>query len=354
VTWDVLVVGAGPAGCAAAARSSLGGATVAMVHRPRRNQRPSEALAGAAARLVSAAGLGTVDDVAEGRCGGTLSAWGTDHLAAADSFPSPEGAGWWIDRVRFDAALRDRCAALGVAVVTGRVTGVRREQPCWVVSFAGGAQTVADWVIDATGRAGVVARQLGASRRLGPELVAVHARTSGVSESVPSRVFLEAEPNGWWYVGASSQNRIGAAAVVQPSDARWLLTGEHFAQRLGQTRHLSRWAHQHSGWSAPRTSAASGSALDRVFGDGWVACGDAAMALDPISGQGLLGALAGGLAAAQAICSSDTRAQMRRIATRHADVLRIYNLRRAAAYLAEQRWPQQPFWSAQRSCRSLG
>jgi flavin-dependent dehydrogenase len=323
-----------------------------MVHRPHRNQRPSEALAGPAARLMCAAGLGTVDDVAEGPCGGTLSAWGTDHLAATDSFTSPDGAGWWVDRASFDAALRDRCAALGVAVVTGRVTCVRREQHRWTVSLAGGAQMVADWVIDATGRVGAVARCLGASRQPGPALVAVHARTSGVGESVPSRIFLEADRDGWWYVGASSRHRIGATAVVQPSDARWLLTAEHFVERLGQTRHLSRWAGQHSGWSVPRTSPASGSALDRVFGDGWIACGDAAMALDPISGQGLFGALAGGLAAAQAICSSDTPAQMRRIAARHADVLRIYNRRRTAAYRGEHRWPEQQFWATQRSCRS--
>jgi flavin-dependent dehydrogenase len=322
-----------------------------MVHRPHCNQRPSEALAGPAARLVYAAGLGIVDDMTEGRCGGTLSAWGTDHLAATDSFTSPDGAGWWVDRVRFDAALRDRCAALGVAVVTGRVTGVRREQHCWMVSLAGGAQTMADWVIDATGRVGAVARCLGASRQPGPALVAVHARTSGVDESVPSRVFLEAEPDGWWYVGASSRHRIGATAVVQPSDARWLLTAEHFVGRLGQTRHLSRWAGQHGGWNAPRTSPASSSALDRVFGEGWIACGDAAMALDPISGQGLVGALAGGLVAAQAICSSDTSTQMRRIATRHADVLRIYKRRRTAAYRREHRWPEQPFWATQSSGR---
>ena len=56
MTLDVLVVGAGPAGCAAAARLSLDGANVAMVHHPRRHDRPSEALAGAVARVMAAAG----------------------------------------------------------------------------------------------------------------------------------------------------------------------------------------------------------------------------------------------------------------------------------------------------------
>ena len=350
MTLDVLVVGAGPAGCAAAARLSLDGATVAVVHHPRRHERPSEALAGAAARVMAAAGLGAVDDVAEGRCGGTLSAWGSGDFAATDTFASPGGAGWWVDRGRFDAALRDRCEALGVSWVTGRVTAVRRQQRSWGLSLASGAEMAATWVIDATGRTGAVARRLGASRRTGTQLVAVYARTNGVCESAPSRVFLESEPDGWWYVGGSSRHRIGATAVAQPSRARSLLTTEHFVKRLAQMHHLGRWAGQHTHWNAPRTSLASSSTLDRVFGPDWVACGDAALAFDPISGQGLLGALVTGLGAAQAICSSNTSAAMRGYAARHADVFRIYELRRAAAYRREQRWPDRPFWSAQVSC----
>jgi flavin-dependent dehydrogenase len=353
VTVDVVVVGGGPAGCAAAARSALDGATVTVVHRPRRDERPSESLPAAAARVMRAAGLGTVDDVAQGRCGGTLSAWGTAHLAVNDSFASPEGAGWWVDRARFDAALRDRCASLGVAVLPRRAKAVWRDNHCWIVDFAGGGQIRAGWVIDATGRAGALTRRLGASRRAGPGLLAVHARTKEASETTPSRVLLETGPHGWWYVGTSSNRQIGACAVVQPSLARLLLSTEHFAKSLNHTSHLGCWARGHQ-FSAPRTSWASSSALDRVSGAGWVACGDAAMALDPISGQGLLGALAGGLAAAQAICSSDTARQMRQIAARHAEVLRIYELRRSAAYRSEQRWPQHPFWSTQHSCHNLG
>lgn len=350
MTLDVLVVGAGPAGCAAAARLSLNGATVAMVHHPRRHERPSEALAGAAARVMTAAGLGAVDDLAEGRCAGTLSAWGSDDFAATDSFTSPDGTGWWVDRGRFDAALRDRCDAVGVSRVTGRVTALRRQHRCWAVSFASGAEMAATWVIDATGRTSAVARRLGASRRTDTQLVAVHARTNLATKSAPSRIFLESEPDGWWCVGSSSKHRIAATAVMHPTRAHLLLTREHFVKRLGQMHHLGRWAGQHTNWNAPRTSLVSSSTLDRVVGPGWVACGDAAAAFDPISGQGLLGAVVSGLTAAQAICSSDTRAAMKAYAARHAEVVRIYELRRAAAYRREQRWPDRPFWLAQESC----
>jgi flavin-dependent dehydrogenase len=353
VMLDVLVAGGGPAGCAAAATLRLAGATVAMAHHPRRHHRPSEALPGSAARVMAAAGLGAINDAAEGRCAGTLSAWGSAHLAATDTFASPDGVGWWVDRSRFDTALHDRCGALGVTRITGRVVAVHRQRNHWAINLANGAAIAASWVIDATGQSGALARQLGGVRRTGAKLLAVHAQTSSASQSMPSRVFLESAPEGWWYIGSSSAHRIGATAIVQPGHARSVLSTQDFVQHLAQMRHLSRWARQHT-WGAPHTSLASSSTLDRVTGPSWVACGDAASALDPISGQGLLGALVSGLAAAQAICSSNTKNAMDSLAGQHAEVVRIYELRRAAAYQQETRWPDHRFWSAQRLPRAQG
>jgi flavin-dependent dehydrogenase len=294
---------------------------------------------------MAATGLGNPNDAAEGRCVGTLSAWGSADLVATDSFASADGAGWWVDRSRFDTFLRDRCEALGVTSVTGRVTALHRHQHSWEVSLATGAQMAATWVIDATGRTGALARQLGAFRRTRTKLLAVHARTTLASQTPPSRVFLESEPEGWWYIGRSSADRIGATAIVLPSHARSLLTAQRFVKHLAQMNHLGHWARKHTSWSAAHTSVASSSTLDRVCGPCWVACGDAAAAFDPISGQGLLGALVSGLAAAQAICASDTAAAMDCLAGSQAEVIRICELRRVGAYRQEKRWPDNPFWS---------
>jgi 2-polyprenyl-6-methoxyphenol hydroxylase-like FAD-dependent oxidoreductase len=221
VTVDALIVGAGPAGCAAAARLARDGAAVVLVHRTSGNPRRSESLPGAAARVLSAAGLGTVDALTEGRCGGTLSAWGTDRLAAWDTFASPDGTGWFIDRAIFDAALRRRCAEMAVAVRTDHAQVLRRVGRRWCARFAEGPDVVAQWVIDATGRTSAVARRMGAIRRTSAPLVAVHAaRPLEEHEVAPTRVFLESEPDGWWYVGASSRHDISAVAVVRPVDAR--------------------------------------------------------------------------------------------------------------------------------------
>lgn len=349
---DALVVGAGPAGCAAAARLARDGAKAVLVHHPSANQRHSESLPGAAARALAGAGLDPVDDLVEGRCGGALSAWGSDRLVASDAFAAPDGPGWWIDRNRFDSALRRRCVGLGITLITGRTHDLRRVGRGWAARTAAGPDVTARWVIDATGRVAVVARRLGAIRQTGPPLVAVHAGTTTPREQPPSRVFLEAEADGWWYVGASSQRLISAVAIVDPVDARRLRCRKHFVTRLGALPSLGRFAGAPTDWSAPQVSPAGGAWLNPVCGQGWIACGDAALVFDPLSSQGLLGALASGVSAANAISSDDTSAAFADIAARHADILAIYEARRSAAYGGVHRWAQRPFWAGQNNRRS--
>jgi flavin-dependent dehydrogenase len=345
---DALVVGAGPAGCAAAARLAGDGAKVAMLHHPSGGHRHSESLPAAGTRALVAAGLGPVDTLAEGRCRGTLMAWGSNQLVGFDAFASPDGAGWWIDRARFDSALRHRCAALGVAIPAGRIRHLHRAGQAWVARIGSGPDLCAPWVIDATGRAAAVARRLGAARRGGPPLVAVHARTLAPSNDVVTRIVLEAEADGWWYVGASSHQRIGAVRMADPRVVAQLRDREHFVARLVALPHLGRFAGDAPGWSPPQACPAGGGWLDVVCGEGWIACGDAALAFDPLSGQGLLGALASGVAAAQAISSAETATAVAEISARHAEVRAIYQARRQAAYAREHRWPDRPFWSRQR------
>jgi flavin-dependent dehydrogenase len=130
-----------------------------------------------------------------------------------------------------------------------------------------------------------------------------------------SFTFVEAVENGWWYSAPIPDGRIvrmfvtesgGSAAAVQSS----------------------------------RRVDASSMRLDRVTGDGWLAVGDAATALDPLSSHGLGNALAQAIEAASAIVSGSFARYERMVDTMWESYVRV----RHATYALEQRWPHSPFW----------
>ena len=71
--------------------------------------------------------------------------------------------------------------------------------------------------------------------------------------------------------------------------------------RLQQTIHTQSRLHAFDLQAALRVVAANSSRLDCVSGRGWLAVGDAAMAFDPLSSQGLVQALASGIRAGEAL-----------------------------------------------------
>src|ERR1700683_5170843 len=99
----------------------------------------------------------------------------------------------------------------------------------------------------------------------------------------------------------------------------------------------------------PATSRVGWHCLGRAafYGEGWIACGDAAMSFDPISGQGIFAALHSGSAAAHAVHAAldGERVLLSAYARRLEEVWSIYRARRETLYASEQRWPARPFWS---------
>jgi flavin-dependent dehydrogenase len=92
--------------------------------------------------------------------------------------------------------------------------------------------------------------------------------------------------------------------------------------------------------------AANSSTLDHITGRAWLAAGDAAMAFDPLSSQGISQALESGALAGEAVnrhlkqdpaALPQYAAQMRRVFSRYAQLYAGY-------YGREQRWPDSTFW----------
>jgi 2-polyprenyl-6-methoxyphenol hydroxylase-like FAD-dependent oxidoreductase len=180
--------------------------------------------------------------------------------------------------------------------------------------------------------------------------VAVHARVRARGGG-DSRTLTEAAPDGWWYAALLPAAELAVAFVTEPRLARRmdLLSPAGFAARLAETRWLS--ARIGPGALAvlagPRGADAGSARLDRVSGDGWVAVGDAAISLDPLSSQGILTALFTGLRAGRAIAANlgGQPGALNGYARQIEEIWRAYRSNREACYAAETRWPYRPFWT---------
>lgn len=357
--FDAIVAGGGPAGATAALVLARSGRRVLLMD-PTRGEaaRPGEALAPAARPVLR--DLGLLDRLAEGGhlpCYGNLSVWGADEPHVTDFLLNPYGTGWHVDRARFDAMLRDEAVAAGAVLRVGRLLGAERlAGDRWLVRIDREAGAVASlgcsWLVDATGRRAAIALRHGAARRRDDALVALHARfrpAPGAPVDRDSRTMIEAVPDGWYYSALlpSGERAVALLTDADLTDAA-TRTAEGFRERLRSARHLRRTldAHVYRIAGRPRGAAAGGSRLEAPVGEGWVAVGDAALAFDPLSSQGLLCALETGSRSGRAIdrALAGDGAPLGDYARAVEQIDAAYREGLAACYAAERRWPDRPFW----------
>jgi flavin-dependent dehydrogenase len=106
--------------------------------------------------------------------------------------------------------------------------------------------------------------------------------------------------------------------------------------------------------ATPRRQVARSAAsqyLDCVCGMDWIACGDAALALDPLSGQGILAALRTGIFAAYAAGDWIRGGESSALSRYQGFIDRTrdgYLQARRRYYSEELRWPECTFWQRRR------
>ena len=325
----VAIVGGGPAASAAALSLARRGINSIILERgDDRGDKPGESLPPSALPLLQSLGIAEAlnDHLA---VHGQRSAWGSE---VADEMPFlflPYGNGWHLDRRRFEQLLIDRALAWGAVRRAGaRVVDVRRHGRTWALRLQNGTSLDSAFLIDATGRASWLGRRLGARRMHHDPLVASVAFLDG--GHCDSTTLVEATECGWWYSAALPDDRL---AVMSISDAplAW------------DPPTLTRTRIERGGYAMPgslRRVDAGSARLDRVGGEGWLAIGDAVMAVDPIASQGLVTALATGLAAGET--------SLEEYAAFVDTSWRAYTRMRRACYAAERRWTDGLFWRRRR------
>lgn len=357
-TLDVIIIGGGPAGCAAAIALAQCGISVALIEKTRYDQtRIGETLLPAA--RVPLAKLGVWDEFLSDNHApspANISAWGESEIKENHFIYNPYGNGWHIDRARFDAMLACVAASVGVRVCRGTTTrDWSFEDNTWRVTLEDTSEIKARFLVDATGRTGILSRQMGAKRNQVDRLVGLVAISQSGSQD-DNRTLVESAKDGWWYSATLPDER---SIIAYMTDADLLplsraAEAECWQSRLMQTTFTKKRLNVETFEGSLQRLSAQSYIANSIVGKAWVAVGDAAFAFDPLSSQGIYNALESGLRAAEAIEQSfngaeDGQGQFTAWAQSRFEK---FLLKRKWYYNQEQRWSDSVFWKRRQTDKS--
>ncbi|MEP7339738.1 MAG: tryptophan 7-halogenase [Acidobacteriota bacterium] len=356
--YDVAILGGGPAGAAVALslRKHAPSLAVAIFESSNYDEpRIGETLPPTVQPLLAQLGVWE-SFLAENHLPayGTQSAWGGDELESNEFIYGKFGRGWHLDRRRFDAMLAREAEMRGVDLFTAS-TVAKPQKPHdgrWRLTVRSkdnqSFSVAANFVVDATGKRASFATRQGAQKILFDQLLGAFVFLKCGATTADSCTLVEAAEDGWWYSALLPGSGIVAAWMSDADIVRRhrLKDANRWFEQMQKTVHTKHRLLPAEPLNKPELHAAYSHRLDRVTGDRWLAVGDAAMAFDPLSSQGVFKALRSGILASYAICDffkgdSSGLEKYQSLAAREFDG---YLKTRAEFYGQERRWPDSPFW----------
>lgn len=308
-TWDVLVVGAGPAGsCAAAESARLGAKTLLIDAKSRIGEQPhcgeyvpsklfgqlkmDRSAIVQPVHIMETIIVDSWDEARQEFCGPTSM---TDTMRRRTQTPSP---GYIIDRVRFDRDLARRAASCGAIVMSGTRL-VKKEESGWLLQ-SGNHEVVlrTKYVIAADGALSCVARTVGMKR---PEvLIGAQVEVPLVKSDTRTYVFLHrnlTDGYGWVFPKGSVAN-VGIGVSRRRNTSPHSALGEflEYLQAIDLVK---------PGWLSRSGGVIPVSGLRKSLVNGNILfCGDAAGLTHAITGAGIPQAVISGTLAGRTVAEA--------------------------------------------------
>lgn len=287
---DLLIVGGGPAGAAAAITAARSGLSVVLIEReaaPR--DKPGEALHPGVEPLLVELGVSAAElaAVTGARFEGVWTAWACP--ARFEPFGADAGGPWrgfQVRRAAFEALLLDHARRAGAEVLMGMPAGDLILEGDRVL---GAGDIHARTNLDATGQARWLGRGLRQSVvARSPVLLARYGYASGACPERDPAPLIEGDAEGWTWIARVDERlyqwvRLDFDGRIRPRDWK-----PDVLAALAQARPTQ-------GAEVAWRRAA------RAAGPGWIMIGDAAASLDPASSHGVLKALMSGVFAARTV-----------------------------------------------------
>lgn len=313
---DLIVIGAGPAGAAAATTAQSRGLSVTVLEAARF---PRHHVGESLVRLWTVFDtLGVLDELVDTfqHKYGSGRIWGESPAPKWTSFDEhdPRPYSLQVRRSQFDAILADRARSLGADVrfgwraiepirEDGRISGVRARDESGAVHHLR-----ARFVIDASGRTGFLSRRL---RLRVPDpfypcrsvytYVAGAHRFPGMHEG---SLFIEAVPLGWlWFIPLLEGDV--SVGLVCDNDSRTELRNrgpaDYLTSAVRSSTGVARLLAASTVVQPTRVVASGGYSSIRYGGPGWMSAGDAGEFVDPMWATGVGNAMRDGIRAASAV-----------------------------------------------------
>jgi flavin-dependent dehydrogenase len=350
--YEVVVIGGGPAGAACARRLARLGHDVLLAERATTACPQLGETCGPRARRLLGDGSVPFPDHVHRPLTTFASAWGRAEVERRSVPFWRAQSGLVLDRTALDRWLLDAAGAAGATVVRGcRITaGARDDRGTWQLTALVDDRPHAlgaGFVVEATGRAARSVTQPDMRRWSTDLLICLSAQLP--DRSGDDDALVEACRVGWWYtVRTATGDRVVAlftdADLVAPAPARAVW----FTALLRRTRHVQHTVGLPRRDLRLRGCSARTSIRRLLWRDSYLAIGDAACFIDPLSGTGIERAIEDGISAADALSTALTGSGP--------EQLRAHALGRARAfqdgldlqqryYGAVGRWADEPFWS---------